>query len=538
MEYQNSSLFIAFCEDNGMNCSVHDAELLIAQYDENGNNKLCFSEFNQLLLPTTDETLRLMASTRTGFDNKARMTTLTPKVEEILTKVILHELDFQRRTEAIKIDLNARYDFTRKAAFDLLNTMEPKDRIDRCEIRQFVDNHLRWLSEAELDAIIRRCDTDGDEALTYVEFSEMIRGIKPELYATRHNTRKNINYTKEHQKESYSSPPREHISRKITTTHYHSPHRSPRHESPCEIRVTTHHSPTRHLHSHYYHSHSHYNRDSAVKSHNHISPYKSAEKRSPERSYTAYKPSQDHKSDYKNSQAALRMRSLRDSPVKHSHTSRRSPVRVEIEDRKYRSPVKIEVEETKYRSPICHSPVHHSPVHHHSAMYHSPSKVISTTTFHHGHVHSTHTHIHKASPMKGYEEEEFVESLKELIRLETGLEKAKQLLSHRRDFTLNDAFKIFDISSLNRVTSSDIKKVYDEHNIYISHDEAELILSRYDRDRDERLTYEEFADMFVPIDRVFSTSLDLRSHKYPNGYYATRYISDSITRNNFTEVLK
>lgn len=492
-----------------------------------------------------------MASTRTGFDNKARMTTLTPKVEEILTKVILNELDFQRRTETIKIDLNSRYDFTRKAAFDLLNTMEPKDRIDRCEIRQFVDNHLRWLSEAELDAIIRRCDTDGDEALNYVEFSEMIRGIKPELYATRLQASKNLNYTKDHQKQSYPSPPRENFSRKITTTHYHSPHHhSPTHRSPCEIRVTTHHSPTRLLHSHYYHSHTNY-KDSGVKSHSHISPYKSSEKRSPDRSYTAYKPSQEYKSDYK-PQISLRRRSLHHSPDRHTHADRRSPVRVEVGDRKYRSPVRIEVEETKYRSPVCHSPVncspvhrspvHHSPVHHspthHLSVYRSPSKVISSTTFHHGHSHSTHTHIHRASPMKGYEEEEFVESLKELIRLETGLEKAKQLLSHRRDFTLNDAFKIFDVSALNRVTASDIKKVYDEHNIYISHDEAELILSRYDRDKDERLTYEEFADMFVPIDRVFSTSLDVRSHKYPNGYYATRYISDSITRNNFTEVLK
>lgn len=106
--------------------------------------------------------------------------------------------------------------------------------------------------------------------------------------------------------------------------------------------------------------------------------------------------------------------------------------------------------------------------------------------------------------MKGHEEEEFVASLRELIDLEKHLEKSRQRLALRRDFTLHDAFKIFDLHQLDRVTSDDLKDVYGRLGIYISLEEAKLITSRYDRDRDERLTFEEFADMWVPIDRHFA----------------------------------
>jgi hypothetical protein len=134
-----------------------------------------------LILPTTDEQLRMMATNRTMNADKPRENTLTDTVERVLTNLLCKEIDYQRRTEALKEDLNSRFDFSVRGSFNQMDTMPPKDKIDRCEIRKFVDENLRWLSEFELDAIIRRSDTDGDEALSYVEFSEIVRGIKPEL---------------------------------------------------------------------------------------------------------------------------------------------------------------------------------------------------------------------------------------------------------------------------------------------------------------------------------------------------------------------
>jgi len=88
--------------------------------------------------------------------------------------------------------------------------MFPPGRIDRCEIRGFVDSYFRWLSESELDAIIRRCDTDSDEALSYIEFSEIVSGgntIVTTHVMTHHSPRRSspLKHTSSHHRISIPS---------------------------------------------------------------------------------------------------------------------------------------------------------------------------------------------------------------------------------------------------------------------------------------------------------------------------------------------
>lgn len=51
--------------------------------------------------------------------------------------------------------------------------------MDRYEIRNFVEENLKLLEEDDLDSIIRRCDTDGDERLTLSEFKDALKNAKP-----------------------------------------------------------------------------------------------------------------------------------------------------------------------------------------------------------------------------------------------------------------------------------------------------------------------------------------------------------------------
>jgi len=112
------------------------------------------------------------------------------------------------------------------------------------KIRKFVEKYLCWLSEGELDAIIRRCDTDADEEISYIEFSELIRGIRPEL-----SPQKSFKPRYEQPGYQIYSPPvrHEHISTIIP----HSLQR-PIHE---EIKMASHYSPVKET-THIYHSHS------------------------------------------------------------------------------------------------------------------------------------------------------------------------------------------------------------------------------------------------------------------------------------------
>ena len=182
----------------------------------------------------------------------------------------------------------------------------------------------------------------------------------------------------------------------------------------------------------------------------------------------------------------------------------RSPSRVHI----HRSPSRVEIEEVKHVS---------------------PARVTVTRT--------VHSSPRATSPLRGFEEEELAESLKKLIHLENRLEAAKESLALRPNFTIHDAFKIFDFSAYGRVGTIDVKDAYASYGIPISLEEARLIVSRYDRDRDEVLRFDEFSDMFFPVDSVAGAALDDRSHRFPTGYYLTPDILDPVTRSDFIKVL-
>ena len=104
------------------------------------------------------------------------------------------------------------------------------------------------------------------------------------------------------------------------------------------------------------------------------------------------------------------------------------------------------------------------------------------------------------SPLRGHEEHELVEGFKELIALEHELELAKETLAMRPNFTLHDAFKMFDVDRMRRITDRDIRDTFHMHKIFITLEEARLILSRYDQNIDGCLHFDEFSEMFLPKD--------------------------------------
>lgn len=93
-----------------------------------------------------------------------------------------------------------------------------------------------------------------------------------------------------------------------------------------------------------------------------------------------------------------------------------------------------------------------------------------------------------------------MESFKELICLERELEFAKQALAMRPDFTLHDAFKMFDFERYGRISIEDIREAFHIHEVFITLEEAKLIMSRYDTDMDGFLRFDEFIEMFLPKD--------------------------------------
>lgn len=145
-----------FCNTHAIRCTLDDAALLISQYDESGNGKLSFREFSSMVLSATNATLRSMAIQRDSSGQVPHSEFLANALDHALSLIFLRELDYQRNVEDIKGDLVRKPDFDIRKLFRMLDSGNPKDRIDRYEIRDFVHEHLRWLDEDDLDAIIRR----------------------------------------------------------------------------------------------------------------------------------------------------------------------------------------------------------------------------------------------------------------------------------------------------------------------------------------------------------------------------------------------
>ena len=165
----------AFCDDNAVKCTIAEAARLIDQYDENGNGRLSYAEFCQLILPSTHDHLRGIVKSREAEYRYIKGAFLAKPVENALSVLFQKEIEYQRSIDEIKRELNNKRDFSPQNCFSSIDKAYPYKKIDRNEIKDFVAEYYTILSEDDLDAIIRRCDTDEDEQISEVEFKDVVQ---------------------------------------------------------------------------------------------------------------------------------------------------------------------------------------------------------------------------------------------------------------------------------------------------------------------------------------------------------------------------
>ena len=162
-----------FLEANRVFCTETEAYLLVKQYDSNSDGRLSLNEFCQLALPSANQPLRDIASSR-----RASLR-LTPNVEFYLVRLFREEVRLQQRLESLKQTLSSRYDFTLMDCFSTVDA-EKRSFLDRLQFQRFGRKNGFLMYDNELDALLRRLDLDGDELVSYSEFVDGVLPLRGE----------------------------------------------------------------------------------------------------------------------------------------------------------------------------------------------------------------------------------------------------------------------------------------------------------------------------------------------------------------------
>jgi Ca2+-binding EF-hand superfamily protein len=169
---------INFLRDNSV-YHVAESEMynLVCFFDSDGNRRLQYQEFIQMLLPCEDNLLRNMTLDRPSR-RIARFEHLPRDIELAMVNVIEKEIDLQRKLEVLKRELQVQYDYSPLAAFRSVDRYN-SGLMTTVNTGAFLRQNGHYASEMELLAIIRRVDTDGDASVDYKEFAEFMQPLAP-----------------------------------------------------------------------------------------------------------------------------------------------------------------------------------------------------------------------------------------------------------------------------------------------------------------------------------------------------------------------
>ena len=124
-------------------------------------------------MPSTTPLLRNIATTRRSY-HVGFYELLPYPTETALVNLVESEIRFSRLVGEAKAALTERFDYSLTECFRTLDRLALR-RVDREDLREFSRLYGSPLLERDIDAVIRRVDTNSDERLSYFEFAEFMQ---------------------------------------------------------------------------------------------------------------------------------------------------------------------------------------------------------------------------------------------------------------------------------------------------------------------------------------------------------------------------
>lgn len=130
-----------------------------------------------MLLPCEDNILRNVALDRPSR-RVGRFDCLPRDIELAMTAIMEKEVDFARRLEVLKRELQMQYDYSPLASFRSVDKYN-SGTIDTVNLGTFLRQHGHFANELDLLAIIRRIDTNGTATVDFQEWCEYNKLLQP-----------------------------------------------------------------------------------------------------------------------------------------------------------------------------------------------------------------------------------------------------------------------------------------------------------------------------------------------------------------------
>mmetsp|Transcript_344 Transcript_344/g.380 ORF Transcript_344/g.380 Transcript_344/m.380 type:complete len:140 (+) Transcript_344:608-1027(+) len=90
--------------------------------------------------------------------------------------------------------------------------------------------------------------------------------------------------------------------------------------------------------------------------------------------------------------------------------------------------------------------------------------------------------------------------IRKTLRNEGFVEEYRQLLSKKYRFSYSQAFSIIDANKNGFLAKDEFQSVLEEGQFFATSKELDMMLNRFDRDRDGKVTYSEFFQELAPKD--------------------------------------
>ena len=111
---------------------------------------------------------------------------------------------------------------------------------------------------------------------------------------------------------------------------------------------------------------------------------------------------------------------------------------------------------------------------------------------------------------KNYEKNKFNDFLRKLMEIESRIEDAKISLAINPDFNCEDAFRLFESNDKGFLDKTDIKNGLNLLCIFPTNRELDLLMKRFDLQKNGYLNFADFFDMVVPFEKSYRERVENR----------------------------